>query len=56
MDHPTVLLVEDEESFVEALSIGLRREGFQLEVARDGQEAIERFEQRRPDVDRKCVV
>ncbi|MEZ5235221.1 MAG: winged helix-turn-helix domain-containing protein [Acidimicrobiia bacterium] len=50
MDHPTVLLVEDEESFVEALSIGLRREGFQLEVARDGQEAIDRFEQVRPDV------
>ncbi len=38
-----VLLVEDEESFVEALSIGLGREGFEVTVARDGAEAIARF-------------
>src|SRR2546423_448183 len=31
----TVLLVEDEDSFVEALSIGLRREGFRVQVALD---------------------
>jgi two-component system response regulator RegX3 len=46
----TVLLVEDEESFVEALSIGLRREGFRLHVARDGQQALEMFDLVRPDV------
>ena len=39
---PTVLVVEDEASFVEALTIGLRREGFRVEVARDGVEALER--------------
>jgi hypothetical protein len=30
----TVLVVEDEESFVDALTIGLKREGFRVEVAR----------------------
>jgi two-component system, OmpR family, response regulator RegX3 len=38
------LLVEDEESFVDALTIGLDREGFDVAVARDGQEAIGLFE------------
>jgi two-component system response regulator RegX3 len=40
----SVLLAEDEESFVDALVIGLRHDGFDLSVARDGQEAIEMFE------------
>lgn len=48
--RPVVLLVDDEESFVEALGIGLTREGFVVEPARDGQEALERFERSRPDV------
>jgi len=46
----TVLLVEDEESFVEALTIGLKREGFRVEVARDGLEALAKFETTQPDV------
>ena len=46
----TVLLVEDEESFVEALVVGLQREGFRVEVARDGIEALEQFELVDPDV------
>jgi two-component system response regulator RegX3 len=45
-----VLVVEDEPSFVEALSIGLRREGFTVAVATDGFEALERFEVVRPDL------
>ncbi|MCY3560699.1 MAG: response regulator transcription factor [bacterium] len=45
-----VLVVEDEPSFVEALSAGLRREGFALDVARDGREALDRFEACEPDV------
>jgi two-component system response regulator RegX3 len=45
-----VLLVEDEESFVDALLVGLKREGFRVEVARDGYEAIERFDIVRPDI------
>jgi len=45
-----VLLVEDEESFVDALRIGLDREGFDVVVATDGAEAIETFETARPDL------
>lgn len=48
-DH-TVLLVEDENSFVEALTVGLKREGFKVEVARDGAEALDLFEAFEPDL------
>ena len=37
-----VFVVEDEASFVEALQIGLTREGFRVEIATDGIEALER--------------
>jgi two-component system response regulator RegX3 len=46
----TVLVVDDEESFVEALQIGLGREGFTVEVARDGAEALSRFAVVKPDI------
>ncbi len=46
----SVLLVEDEESFIDALTIGLRREGFRLHVARDGQQALDVFDLVRPDI------
>ena len=46
----TVLVVDDEESFVEALQIGLGREGFTVEVARDGAEALARFGMVKPDI------
>ena len=48
--QPTVLVVEDESSFVDALTIGLGREGFRVEVATDGAAALERFDAVRPDV------
>ena len=47
---PTVLVVEDEESFIEALKGGLKREGFRVEVARDGQQALDMFDIVKPDV------
>ncbi len=50
MSDATVLVVEDEPSFVEALTIGLKREGFRVEVAVDGVEALERFDEVRPDL------
>ncbi len=46
----TVLVVEDEASYVEALIIGLTREGFRVEVAVDGAEALARFDVVQPDV------
>jgi two-component system response regulator RegX3 len=49
-EQPTVLVVEDEESFVEALVVGLNREGFRVKVARDGLEALEVFDASRPDL------
>ncbi len=45
-----VLLCEDEESFVEALVIGLTNEGFRVSVARDGAEALTLFEETDPDI------
>ena len=45
-----VLVVEDEESFVEALTLGLSREGFRVDVARDGAEALDLIDDVRPDV------
>lgn len=48
--RPLVLLVEDEESFVDALRIGLDREGFDVVVATDGAQAIDAFDASRPDL------
>lgn len=50
MKAPKVLLVEDEPSFVEALQIGLSREGFDVVVARDGEEALQVFAATSPDL------
>ena len=50
MAETTILVVEDEESFVEALTVGLSREGFRVRVARDGAEALEMFDAVRPDL------
>ena len=50
-DGPTkVLLAEDEESFIDALMIGLTNEGFRVTVARDGMEAIKLFDETDPDI------
>ena len=46
----TILVVEDEESFVEALTVGLKREGFRVIVGRDGAEALSLFSAVRPDL------
>ena len=50
MSEAVILVVEDEASFVEALTIGLRREGFEVVVAVDGAEALERFDEINPDL------
>ncbi len=46
----TVLVVEDEDTFVDALTVGLEREGFRVQVARDGAEALEIFDAVQPDL------
>src|ERR1700678_710761 len=45
-----VLLAEDDESFIDALVIGLSREGFDVTVARDGNEALRLFASVNPDL------
>lgn len=45
-----VLVVEDEESFADALKVGLHREGFEVEVASDGVAALEAFARNEPDL------
>jgi two-component system response regulator RegX3 len=46
----TVLVVEDEDSFIDALTIGLQREGFRVVAARDGIQALELFDSVHPDL------
>jgi two-component system response regulator RegX3 len=48
--QPTVLIVEDEPSFVEALMVGLKREGFRPQAVTNGNAALTSFDAIRPDV------
>lgn len=50
MPDTTILVVEDEDSFVDALTVGLKREGFRVQVARDGAQALELFDAVKPDL------
>lgn len=45
-----ILVVEDEESFSDALSFMLRKEGFSVSVAATGRDAIAQFERERADL------
>jgi two-component system response regulator RegX3 len=46
----TILVVEDEPSYAEALEVGLRREGFRVALAVDGAEALACFDRVQPDL------
>jgi two-component system response regulator MprA len=46
--RPTVLVVEDEETIVEFLTIGLTHEGFAVKPVRNGNEALPAFQRLRP--------
>ena len=50
MSEAHIFVVEDEESFIDALEVGLGREGFTVSVARDGFEALEKFDDVNPDL------
>jgi len=43
-EAPLILVVDDEQSYRDALSVALGREGFRVETAADGAEAIARFD------------
>jgi two-component system response regulator RegX3 len=47
-DPPLILVVDDEQSYRDALTIALQREGFLVETAADGVEALARFDATRP--------
>jgi len=49
-DSIKVLVVEDEESYRQALASGLRHEGFDVVLASDGPEGIHLFAEHRPDI------
>ena len=46
----SVLVVDDEPSFTEALSVGLLREGFEVRTAADGRSALNMFSASEPDL------
>ena len=45
-----VLLVDDDTDLLDVTAYAMRREGFNVIVATDGQQAVRRFQQDRPDV------
>ena len=47
---PLILVVDDEESYRDALTVALEREGFRVEVAADGQQAIDQFDATSPSL------
>ena len=49
-NRPLVLVVDDEESYIQALASGLTREGFAVEAAGDGHEALRLFHRVHPDL------
>jgi two-component system response regulator RegX3 len=48
--RPTILVVDDEQSYRDALAVALEREGFEVVLAADGTEAIERFDATHPQL------
>jgi two-component system response regulator RegX3 len=47
-DPQLILVVDDEQSYRDALTVALQREGFAVETAADGVEALERFDAVQP--------
>src|SRR6185436_20263643 len=48
--QPRVLVVEDEESLHALLQYNLEKEGFSVDVAVDGEEALMMIDERAPDI------
>ena len=49
-DKPKVLVIDDEQSIIETLSVLLKKEGFEVLAALSGTEGIERFGELKPDL------
>jgi two-component system response regulator RegX3 len=49
-DPQLILVVDDEQSYRDALTVALEREGFAVETAADGVEALERFDAVQPSL------
>ncbi|MEN8144127.1 MAG: sigma-54 dependent transcriptional regulator [Gemmatimonadota bacterium] len=49
-DKPSVLVVDDERSLVETLTVLLEEEGFEVDSALTGEDGLKRFKQRSPDL------
>lgn len=45
-----MLIVEDEENIAELIELYMQREGFETQIASDGEQAIEKFRVFRPDI------
>ena len=52
----TVLLVEDEPAIRELVVMFLQDEGFEVQQAQDGEEAIHALDQNRPPAEHPCLV
>ncbi len=50
MSQPTILVVDDEPSISEVVGLYLRRAGYHVLVAHDGQQALEALEKQPPDL------
>lgn len=50
MSENLILVVEDEASIAEVVSLYLKRAGFNAEIASDGRQAMNLFERRKPDL------
>jgi two-component system phosphate regulon response regulator PhoB len=50
MSKPTILIIEDERALVEVLTFNLRKEGFEVHSATDGQDGLRRAQTNLPDL------
>jgi two-component system, OmpR family, alkaline phosphatase synthesis response regulator PhoP len=48
--HPRILIVDDDQDIVKLLSLHLRSEGYAVEVAYDGLEALDKISEVQPEV------
>ncbi|MDF2837548.1 MAG: DNA-binding response regulator [Paenibacillus sp.] len=47
--HEKILVIEDEKTIAEAIAYALRREGYEVETIHDGEQAVRRLNETRPD-------